>query len=98
MRVEVVKRQEWVPALQEAARVEGIPAPFLAAQVEAESGWNPNVLSPVGARGLTQFMPGTWETYGQGADPFDPIAGIQAQGRYLRYLRDFAARYKNEDQ
>lgn len=87
LRVDAVKRQEWVPALQEAAQVAGIPAPFLAAQIETESGWNPNVVSPVGARGLTQFMPGTWKTYGQGADPFDPIAGIQAQGRYLKDLR-----------
>lgn len=92
LRVEAVKRQEWVPALQDASRVAGIPAQFLAAQIEAESGWSPNAVSSVGARGLTQFMPGTWESYGGGADPFDPIAGIAAQGRYLKDLRGAVAK------
>ncbi len=45
-----------------AARCEvGLDAPVavFAAQVEQESGWNPQAVSPVGARGLGQFMPGT---------------------------------------
>ena len=97
LRVQAVKHQEWVPALQDAALVAGIPAQYLAAQIEAESGWNPNVVSPAGARGLTQFMPGTWASYGRGADPFDPIAGIEAQGRYLHDLRGAIAGIQGED-
>jgi len=38
----------------------GITAPLLAAQLEQESGWNPSAVSPAGAQGLSQFMPGTW--------------------------------------
>lgn len=97
LRVQAVKNREWVPALQSAAVVAGIPAQFLAAQIEAESGWNPRAISPVGARGLTQFMPGTWDHYGHGADPFDPIAGIEAQGMYLHDLRGAVAGIKGED-
>lgn len=97
LRVQAVINQEWVPALETASKVAGIPAPFLAAQIEAESGWNPQALSPVGARGLTQFMPETWKSYGQGQDPFDPLAGIEAQGRYLRDLRKAVAGIKEEE-
>lgn len=57
-----------------------------AAQAKAESGFNPRAVSPVGARGILQFMPGTWRDWGRGADPFDPIAGIDAGHRYMNWL------------
>lgn len=57
-----------------------------AAQVQAESAFNPRAVSPVGARGLAQFMPATWAEWAPGADPFDPSAGIQAQHRYMLWL------------
>jgi murein DD-endopeptidase MepM/ murein hydrolase activator NlpD len=77
----------WGPRVDEAAAVSGVPAAVLAAQLNAESGWNPKATSPVGAQGLAQFMPGTWAIYGQG-DPFDPIAAIKAQGKYMKALMD----------
>lgn len=58
-----------------------VPAPFIAAQLEQESGFNPKAVSPAGAQGIAQFMPGTAAAYGL-TDPFDPIASIAAQGRY----------------
>ena len=37
----------------------GAPVPALAAQVHQESGWRPDAVSRVGARGMAQFMPST---------------------------------------
>lgn len=62
---------------------------LIAAQIEAESGWNPRAVSPVGAQGIAQFMPGTWAMYGKDysgdgvADPFDPADAIPAQGALM---------------
>ena len=57
-----------------------------AAQAQAESAFNPRAVSPVGARGIAQFMPATWNEWAPGADPFDAFAGIQAQHRYMLWL------------
>ncbi len=60
---------EYEPLVQRAAsRCPGITAPLLAAQLDAESRWNPRAASPVGARGLAQFMPGTWDAEGLDGD------------------------------
>lgn len=67
----------------------GITAPLLAAQLEAESGWNPRALSPVGAQGLAQFMPDTWAGEGRDGDgdgmrdPFNPADAIASQAAFL---------------
>ena len=50
-----------------------VSAALLAAQIYAESGFNPFAVSPAGARGIAQFMPGTARTYGL-RNPFDPHA------------------------
>jgi soluble lytic murein transglycosylase-like protein len=62
-----------------------LSASLLAAQLYVESGFNPFAVSPAGARGIAQFMPGTARTYGLG-DAFDPAAAIQAQARLMRDL------------
>lgn len=37
---------------------------LLTAQLFAESGFDPRAVSPVGARGIAQFMPSTWQSVG----------------------------------
>jgi cell wall-associated NlpC family hydrolase len=58
------------------------PAPIIAAELQQESGFNANAVSPSGAQGIAQFMPDTWPSYGVGS-PFDPTAAIPAQAKYL---------------
>ena len=68
-----------------------VSAALLAAQLYAESGFNPFAVSPAGARGIAQFMPGTARAYGL-RDPFDPHRSIDAQARLMRdLLRRFAS-------
>jgi hypothetical protein len=62
---------------------------LLAAQLMAESGFDPRAVSPAGALGIAQFMPGTARSYGL-RDPFDPIASIDAQAHLMSdLLRQF---------
>jgi hypothetical protein len=62
-----------------------VPMNLLAAQLYAESGFNPFARSPAGAEGIAQFMPGTASAYGL-ADPFDPVAAIDAQAHLMSDL------------
>ena len=66
------------PLLAAAAR-HGVSAALLAAQLLAESNFDPAAVSPAGARGIAQFMPATAAAYGLD-DPFDVGAAIDAQG------------------
>ncbi len=65
-----------------------LSAPLLAAQIEAESAWNPAAVSPAGAEGLGQFLPATWASYGVdangdgSADLFDPLDSIASAAQY----------------
>ena len=82
--------QSFVPArfaqpIVRAAQRWGVSAHLLAAQLYAESNFNPFARSPAGAQGIAQFMPGTAAAYGL-RDPFDPDASIAAQARLMRDL------------
>ncbi|MFH9590693.1 NlpC/P60 family protein [Streptomyces luteogriseus] len=62
---------------------------LLAALLTQESGFNPKATSPVGAQGIAQFMPSTWEKHGIDAngdgkrDVFDPEDAIPSSAKYL---------------
>jgi hypothetical protein len=62
-----------------------VPMNVLAAQLYAESGFNPFARSPAGAEGIAQFMPGTADAYGLD-NPFDPVAAIDAQAHLMSDL------------
>ena len=70
---------------QLAARYDLSPA-LIEAVVWQESRWRANAVSPVGARGLAQLMPGTARDLG--VDPDDPIANLEGGARYLREQLD----------
>ncbi|MEQ6027940.1 bifunctional lytic transglycosylase/C40 family peptidase [Streptomyces salinarius] len=62
---------------------------LLAALLTQESGFNPKAKSPVGAQGIAQFMPSTWETHGIDGngdgkrDVWDPEDAIPSSAKYL---------------
>jgi hypothetical protein len=62
-----------------------VSAALLAAQLMAESDFDPFAVSPAGAQGIAQFMPGTAASYGLD-DPFDPVAAIDAQAHLMSDL------------
>lgn len=59
---------------------------LLEAVVWQESRWNVAAVSPVGARGLAQLMPGTARQ--MGVNPADPMANLEGGARYLRMQLD----------
>ncbi|WP_043469240.1 bifunctional lytic transglycosylase/C40 family peptidase [Kitasatospora sp. MBT66] len=65
-----------------------VTASLLAAQLYTESNFNPDAVSPVGAVGIAQFMPGTWAEHGQDGDGDgikdirNPADAIAAQAKY----------------
>ncbi|WP_344319532.1 M23 family metallopeptidase [Nocardia ninae] len=60
---------EYEPWIGKAARTcPEVSAPLLAAQLHQESGFNRFAVSPAGAQGPAQFMPGTWARHGVDGD------------------------------
>ena len=80
------KYVQWVD--EAGAKCGQVSAPLIAAQIEQESGWNPNAESSTGAEGIAQFEPGTWPTWGYAADgvqppsPWDAADGIVTMAIY----------------
>jgi soluble lytic murein transglycosylase-like protein len=62
----------------------GLPRALVRSVMAAESGFEPLAISPKGAIGLMQLMPGTAQVLG--ADPHDPAQNVDAGTRYLRDL------------
>ena len=67
-------------------RRRGSPADFFTKLIWRESSFRPNAVSPAGAQGVAQFMPGTANERGL-IDPFDPASAIPASARFLNELK-----------
>jgi soluble lytic murein transglycosylase-like protein len=77
--------ERFAPAISRAAQRWNVGAALLAAQLYAESNFNPFATSPAGARGIAQFMPGTAAAYGL-RDPYDAGRAIDAQAHLMHDL------------
>jgi soluble lytic murein transglycosylase-like protein len=75
----------FAPMIARAAQRWSVSAHLLAAQIYAESNFNPFARSPAGAQGIAQFMPGTARAYGL-RNPFDAAQAIDAQAHLMRDL------------
>ncbi|MDO8180172.1 MAG: transglycosylase SLT domain-containing protein [Undibacterium sp.] len=69
------------------------PVPMFAAQIQQESGWNPQAVSRVGAKGMAQFMPATskwWCTLNKlsatDCQPSNPVWAMRSLVGYDRWI------------
>jgi len=74
------------PLLDDIADKAGIPPLFFARLIWQESRFRANAVSPKGAQGIAQFMPGTADLRGL-ADPFEPKSALVASAAFLADLR-----------
>jgi hypothetical protein len=65
----------------------GVDPVLLYAQMHQESSFKRSAISPKGARGLMQLMPGTAARFGV-SNIFDPKQNIEGGARYMRFLLD----------
>lgn len=77
-----VLSQPFMDAIGRAADQHGLDAKLLHALVLVESGYRPDAVSPAGAAGLTQLMPGTAADLGV-ADRFDVEQNLSGGADYL---------------
>ncbi|TIW19423.1 MAG: lytic transglycosylase domain-containing protein [Mesorhizobium sp.] len=68
------------------AQQNGLPKDFFARLIWKESRFDPNAVSPVGAEGIAQFMPGTAKMRGL-ANSFDIEQAIPASAKYLAEMK-----------
>jgi soluble lytic murein transglycosylase-like protein len=77
-------------SIAEASTRFAVPASWIRAVMQVESGGDERATSPRGAIGLMQLMPGAWVElsvrYRFGLDPFDPSDNILAGTAYLKEM------------
>jgi len=72
--------------VRQAARAYQMDEALVRAVIHTESAFNPSAVSPKGASGLMQLMPGTASRYGV-RDIFDPVENVYAGVHYLSDLK-----------
>jgi len=68
--------------IESVAAGQGVPPALIAAIIHAESNFNPNAVSPAGAKGLMQLMDGTAAGLGV-TDSFDPAQNVAGGTAYI---------------
>ena len=76
---------QYVQMVKDAAQKSGLPESVVAAQINLESGFNPNAKSGAGAEGIAQFLPSTFSQYGTGS-PYNPQDAFNAYANYMSTL------------
>jgi hypothetical protein len=84
---------QYVAIAQQDALNAGISPTYFVRQINQESGFNPNAVSPAGAVGIAQFLPST--AAGLGINPWDPLQALSAAAHMMasyanKYGGDYA--------
>jgi soluble lytic murein transglycosylase-like protein len=77
---------DYVNLARQDATDAGISPDLFVRQINQESGFNPNALSPSGAIGIAQFMPAT--ARGLGIDPWNPVQALQGAAQLMSRFQD----------
>ncbi len=80
-------KDSWEQAIRKSAEKHGVEESLVRAVMAVESGGKSDAVSPKGAIGLMQLMPGTAADMGVD-DPFDPEQNIEGGVKYLSLLTD----------
>lgn len=83
---------QYVAVAEQEAINAGIPSSYFVRQINQESGFNPNSVSPAGAVGIAQFLPGT--AAGLGVDPWNPAQALRGAARLMAsYTKQYGGDY-----
>jgi len=80
----ILPSSAYVAIARQAAASAGIPPEYFVRQINEESSFNPNAISPAGAVGIAQFLPST--AAGLGINPYDPVSSLYGAARYMARL------------
>jgi soluble lytic murein transglycosylase-like protein len=81
----IARPSAYDPLIAQAANDHSLDPRLVKSVMLVESGFNPQAVSPKGARGLMQLMPGTASRHGA-RNVHDPAQNIAAGTKYLSYL------------
>lgn len=81
------KMTQYMPHIKQASQKYNLPPELIAGIIWQESRGNPKALSPCGAMGLMQLMPGTAAHLGV-SNPFDTAQNIDGGSKYIRQMID----------
>jgi hypothetical protein len=85
-------KSQYVAIAQQDAIAAGISPDYFVRQINEESGFNPNSVSPSGAVGIAQFLPST--AAGLGINPWDPIQALRGAARLMaNYAHKYGGDY-----
>lgn len=73
--------------VEQAAKDHDVSSALIESVIQVESNYNPYAVSPKGAQGLMQLMPGTARRFGV-TNTFDAKQNIDGGVRYLKFLQD----------
>jgi hypothetical protein len=85
-------KSQYIAIAQQDASAAGISPVYFVRQINQESGFNPYAVSPAGAVGIAQFLPGT--AAGLGINPWDPIQALRGAAQLMAsYARNYGGDY-----